>query len=218
MRPSSYAQFWIGMILFTLGLVTQFSPSSFWLQAQSAPPSNVLTPQLLQASGAGHLPSYVTSLPGLIQYQQKLPLHQVLTITWDSLPGQTGPIPKSTADTMTLSGNFTLVTRTRNEPGSPGGTGLDVIQDSLVIVAVTNSGEIRGLKAQGDRRTAHGEALSGGQAEEWVSPKVTLSIVLPDDPLIRNLVFLKPVFSSTGQLSLQKLASMDLWNTTPTGP
>ncbi len=215
MRPSSFVKFWVGITI-TLGLGTQFSTSSLWLQAQSL--SNVLTPQLLQSSGAGHLPSYVPSLPSLVQYQQKLPAHQTLTITWDSLPGQTGPIPKSQADTMTLSGNFTLVTRTRHQSGSPGGTGLDVIQDSLVIVAVTNSGEIRGLKAQGDRRTAHGEALPGGQAEEWVNPKVTLSIVLPDDPLIRRLIFLKPVFnSSTGQISLQNLGSMDLWTTTPTG-
>ncbi|MGB8132505.1 MAG: hypothetical protein WCG81_22145 [Candidatus Angelobacter sp.] len=214
MKLSRFVKFGV-VIMVTLGLGKQFNPTTFWLQAQS--PSNVLTPQLLQTSGAGHLPSYVSTLPALVQYQQKLPLHQTLTITWDSLPGHTEPIPKSTADTMTLSGNFTLVTRTQRQNGSPGGTGLDVIQDSLVVVAVTNSGEIRGLKAQGDRRTSHGEAQPGGQAEEWVSPKVTLAFPLPDDPLIRYLVFLKPVFSSTGQLSLLKLGSMDLWNTTPTG-
>jgi len=216
MKPSGFVKLSISMMLI-LGIGAFLSPRSFYLRAQSSP-SNIITPELLQVAGA-HLPSYVTSLPGFLQYQKKLATHQTLAITWDSLSGQTGPIAKSAADSMTLSGSFTLVTRTQHQSGSPGGTGLDVIADSIVIVGVTNSGEIRGLKAQGDRRTSHGEALPGGQAEEWVNPKVTLSLMLPDDPLLRTLIFLKPVFdANSGQMSLQKLATMDLWTTAPTGP
>ena len=132
---------------------------------QPQPPSNVLTPRILETAGAGHLPSNLTTLHDLVQYQQKLPLHQTVTITWDSLPGHPGPLQKSEADAIPLSGDFTLVKRTQHEPGPPGGTGLDVIQDSIVVVALTSGGEIRGLKAQGDRRTAYGEALPGEHAE-----------------------------------------------------
>jgi hypothetical protein len=41
--------------------------------------------------------------------------------------------------------------------------------------------------------------------------------VFPDDPAIQKLIFLKPVFSAKGYLSLKNLKSMDLSTTTPTG-
>ncbi len=199
--------------LLALGFSAQFYPPLLAQPAKSGP-SNVLTPEVLQAVGV-HLPANLPSLPALVRYQQKLATHQTITFTWDSIPGQKGPIEKSKADAIPLSGNFSDFERREHQPGPPGGTGLDVIQDTLIVIAVTETGEIRGLKAQGDRRTVHGESYPGGPPPEWVNPYVNLSYVFPDDPTIRKLVFLKPVFSSTGYLSLRKLASIDLATALP---
>jgi hypothetical protein len=183
--------------------------------AQTKAPSRFLSPELLQPFGL-HLPGSMGSgMTAVIQFSQdqaKLTVHQKLTIFWDSIPGQTGTLLKSVADTMPLGGNFTLQRRERAQSGSPGKPPIDMIQDTLVTVAVTDSGEIRGLNLQGDRRTVYADdMLSPSKNEAWVSPQVTLLITLPDDPQICTVVFFKPLIDQhTGQMSLRKVGSIDL--------
>ena len=86
-----------------------------------------LTVAQLRRAGLS-LPSYM-ALPELMTYQEKLPSHQALSLSW----GASG------------TGAFTLVERKQKLAGAPGKSELSLSEVTLVVVAATCSAEVRGL-------------------------------------------------------------------------
>ena len=188
--------------------------SSFALSAQSPAqaPSPMLISSHLEAVGV-HLPSYMASINDLMRYQEGLPTHQKLMVEWDSLPGRQGRVMKEEVAGVPLAPNFVLLDRKQNLLGAGGKIDPLLNEDELVIVGVTASGEIRGLKAQGDPRLWHGEYLAPGKRQErWdvVTAKVTIEVLLPDDPLIKTVLFMKPRWIADAGWQLEKIGGIDL--------
>jgi len=198
-------------------ILSSFSVSFFQkgmvAQVQSAAPGSPheLNPEQLKEAGL-HLPSYM-SLNDLNQYQEKLPQGQKLTVEWDSLPQQTHTLKKEDADQMQVEPNFTLLGR-KVLPSSGGKTTLTLSEYEIVVVAVTRKGEVRGIRIQGDSRMQRAESMVHGQQQErhhFVFPKVVFTVVLPDDPEVQKIEFLKPQFMlNAGTWHLKKVGEISL--------
>jgi len=185
------------------------SPSS----VRAVGPSTDITAEHLVEAGL-HLPSYMPTILKVMNYQSQLTQHQELKVDWDSLPGRTGTLRKQDVEGIALSPNFVLVSRKQKLPGGAGKSNTGVGEDRLVIVAVTAHNEVRGLTLQGDPRASHAEDFSGGSGKryDFVEPRVTINIRLPDDPQIQTLIFFKPAANtnSDGGWHLEKIGTLTL--------
>jgi hypothetical protein len=180
--------------------------------SQTSLPAAMLGSEHLKAVGV-HLPSYMATVDDLMRYQEGLLTHQQLMVEWDSLPGLQGRVKKEQVEGIPLAPNFTLLDRKRNLPGAAGKTDPLLAEDDLVVAGVTSTGEIRGIRIQGDPRMWHGESLEPGRRQERydvVTPRVTIEVLFPDDPLIKRVVFMKPRPTPGGGWQLQNVGSVNL--------
>jgi hypothetical protein len=179
---------------------------------QTSRPSAMLNSDHLRAVGV-HLPSYIGTVDDLMQYQGELQTHQQLMVEWDSIPGLQGRVKKEQVEGTPLAPNFTLLDRKQNLPGAAGKTNPLLVEDDLVVVGVTSTGEARGIRVQRDPRLWHGEYLEPGKSQERydvVTPKVTIEVLLPDDSLVRTVVFMKPRPTSDGGWRLERVGALEL--------
>ena len=155
-------------------------------------PSVDLTPEHLVEVGL-HLPSYMTTIRGIMDFQDKLTYHQELRLEWDSLPGRTGIIKASEVEGLPIAPNFTLIDRKQRIPGGAGKSNW-AVGDSLIIAAITSKNQVRGLKIEHDPRKMHSEDFSTPtpKRHDFIVPKGTIFLALPDDPQIVAIVFFIP--------------------------
>jgi hypothetical protein len=180
--------------------------------SQTSRPSAKLEPEHLRDAGL-HMASYTPSIEDLMRYQETSSTYQRLMIEWDSLPGWHGYVRKEAVQGVPLSPNFVLLDRKQNLPGAAGKTDSYLAEDDLVIVGATSSGEVRGVRVQPDPRMWHDEYLVPGKRQERhdvVIPKVTVEVLLPDDPSIKSVVFFKPLSMPDGGWRLQKTGELQL--------
>lgn len=182
------------------------------ITAEAAAPGIFLTPEHLVEAGL-HLPSYMPTIDRMMEFQTKLTYHQELTVEWDSIPGQTATVPASTVAGSTPAPNFILLDRKQQARGPAGKSHWDVGAD-LVIAAVTSQNQVRGLKIQGDPRFSYTEDLRPGhkhQRWDYVTPKVTIHILFPDDPQIQTVIFFIPAKGTgAGVWRLQEVGRLAL--------
>lgn len=180
-----------------------------------APPepmnSLFLSPGHLEALGL-HLPSYMPAVRDLIGYQLtsvSAGSSKDRTIEWDSLPGQhgygeEGLLREEDTNMLPLSPNFTLVEPTQRHYAY-GLNGAFVVARTIVIAAATTDGEVRSTIIMGDPRNR------GGEGQFMIAPKVTFNVVLPDDPQITKIVFLRPMSADPPLLfRLEQIGKIEL--------
>lgn len=179
--------------------------------AQNPPePSTWITPEKITDTGL-HLPSYMETVAEQMDYQRGLPTHEELAIQWDSLPGVSGQIvKKQDVENLPMSANFLVVERKHGIRGGAHTEPPMLVGGELVAAAATSGGEIRGLVVFWDPRASHTEDVAHGQRSDFVKPRVTFSLFIPDDPQIRRIVFFKPVSTTGRDAKLEKIGEIPL--------
>jgi hypothetical protein len=162
-----------------------------------------LTGELLQEAGF-HLPSYMPTVLAYRQYATSaVTTYQQLDVEWDSLPGRPDIVRYEDVKGIPLAGNFVVAGRKRRIKGALGMGNTDLMADGLVVVGTAPTSQVRSLWAGGDPRVVHGEGTLA------VSPKVTLTLYLPDDPQIQTVVFLRPQYDGR-KWTLQRVGEVTL--------
>jgi hypothetical protein len=187
-------------------------PGAVAPSAQQPSSSLLLDAEMLNNVGF-HLASYFPTVFEWMKYQDAMKTHQSISVEWNSLPGFSGRVSEETVRGVPLADNFTLLEREQNLPGAAGLTSPLLTEGDLVIAGVSKKGEIRGLRVQHDNRILTSENLLPGTPrgkKVFVTPKVSISVLLPDDPLITKIVFLKPRPNSTQSYELQLVGAMQL--------
>jgi hypothetical protein len=152
-----------------------------------------------------HLPSYLPTAGNQAGFEEQFAPTQVLTVSWDSLPGQQQTVNLESVKGLPISSSFVLMDRKRNVAAHMafGGFQLDNVL-GFVVIGINAASQIRSIANIGDPRSAGGE---GGQY--WINPRVTFKTYLPDDPDISSVLFLRPV-NDAGGWRLQLLGRIDL--------
>ena len=170
----------------------------------------------LQAVGL-HLPSYMPKIGDLHDYQKRVPSRQEILIEWDPHTGYDHPAYREQVAERSLKHDFTLVQRKQSIKGDAQIGTLDLLDLSLEVVGVTDTGEVRGL-ASGPSLLVRGEAFHAPgehspERNDYIQGKGTFSVGLPDDPKIEKLVLLlahpseKPRLEQVGTIDLTAKAA-----------
>lgn len=180
-------------------------------------PARYLTLEHLQNAGL-RIPARFKTLKDIDNYLQSNAYHQEIVVEWDSLPGISGQVPMKNVEALPLSTQFTLKSRTGYIAGRFGIGNDEMTQDYIIIAAVNAANEILALRDQRDGRNSHAEILDPGKQQrfDFVNPKVQLTILLPDDPAIKTLLFFKFKWTSgaTGWAGhLEQVGKLDLPST-----
>jgi hypothetical protein len=175
-----------------------------------------LLPVTLKEAGI-YLPSYFPTMLDFDWYQQSRSPTERLIVDWDSWPGAAETVRREQFKELVAASRFTLLERKRNFREGIGKTGANSINgDSLIMAAVTSMNEVRALTVFADPRYWHTEDLRPGQqkSHEFVSPRRTLCLGIPDDPEIQTIIFYKPHLKSEIDPSqgwrLEKLGTLKL--------
>jgi hypothetical protein len=170
-------------------------PSTWIVRAQDQPepPAFQLRAEYLERAGL-HFPSYMPTVLDVMKYHVTLSAHQELMIEWNLIPGVETSVPKERVAEGSLAPNFSLLERKQSVSGNAGNSTLTLNEMTLVTAAVTGSGEIRGLTVgpgspmiRAERGSRNGRQSPG---HDFVFPKKTFILFLPNDPKIEKLVFL----------------------------
>jgi hypothetical protein len=168
----------------------------------------------LQAAGL-LLPSSMPRVNDVMHYQVSLTTHQEIEVQWDLIPGNEHPVRRDSIAEGSLSSDFILQGRKQNVRGNARTSTLTLSDLTLVTVAVTSNGEVRGLAVgPGSPRIAK-EFWRGDTSPPMVYPKVTFQVFLPDDPKIEKLVFLVS-HPDGSKYRLEKVGTVDLSSRKPT--
>jgi hypothetical protein len=201
----------------TIGLAFGFgyvALSASTPQAQTEGNSWELSASHLQAAGL-HLPSYMPRVENPMLYQSRLSTHQELEIEWNLIPGSDRPVRRDGVAEGSLSSNFILQNRKQNVQGNARASMLDMNDLTLVTIAITPNGEVRGLTVGPGTPRIPGESFGGKTSYEMVNPKTTFQIFLPDDPKVEKLVFLL-AHPDGAKYRLEKVGTLDLSSKKPT--
>jgi hypothetical protein len=165
----------------------------------------------LQAAGL-HLPSYMSTVADLNDYQKRLSSHQEIWIEWDPHTGYDHPAYREQVAERSLKHDFALQQRNQNIKGNAAIGSTDLLDLRLVVVAATSNGEVRGLDMGPSLliRCDLPPAPRGPQQEchDYIQSKMTFMVGLPDDPTIEKLVLLlthpneKPRLEQVGAIDL----------------
>lgn len=142
-----------------------------------------------------HLPSYMPRVAeDLAEYQKRTTTRQELLIEWDPHTGYAEAAPREQVAEHSLKHEFNLKQRKQNIKGDARIGPLMLLDLSLEVVGVTNTGEVRGL-GRGPDLLVHGEAthLPGEPTPEHhdsIQSKGDFWVALPDDPKITKIVLL----------------------------
>jgi hypothetical protein len=140
------------------------------VRAQSSGPSlDWISAEMLLEMGV-HLPSYFLTVPDQMAYQAKVRLQQEITVAWSANAGPQQSEP-----------GFVLVRRLQHIP-QPVRKSVPAAQPkptahSMLVIATTPGGEVRGLAVCADNRSTTGQ----------------LAVRLPEDGQISKLMFLQVV-------------------------
>jgi hypothetical protein len=174
-----------------------------------------LTPGKLTGAGFHFAPG-VSTVSEQLASQGNLPAHQELTFEWNSLPGITKDIVrKEEVHDIPLSSKFVLLNRKRNvEGGVSLGRPPYLVDDELVFVAVTPENVVRSISIAWDPRASFSEDLANPRAPrvDFVKPKVTFDITIPDDPQVTKIALLRPVADKVHVARLERVATIELPN------
>src|ERR1035441_5173618 len=143
----------------------------------------------LQAVGL-RLPTDMPKVVDLHDYQKRVPSHQELLIDWDPHTGYNHPVFREEVQERLLKHDFSLEQRKQNIKGNAGIGSLTLSQLGLEVIAVTSTGEVRGL-ATGPSlliRTDVPPAPGGPpqEAHDYIRGKGAFWVGLPDDPKIEK--------------------------------
>jgi hypothetical protein len=141
-----------------------------------------------------------------------LPTHQEFLVDWDPHTGYDHPVFREQVAEHSLKHAFALLERKQNIKGNAPIGLLMLMNLGIEVVAVTATGEVRGLTS-GPSLLVQGESLSiGGHSpsehHDYIMPKGAFPISLPDDPKIEKLVLLlvhpneKPRLEQVGVIDL----------------
>jgi hypothetical protein len=165
-----------------------------------------------------HLPTYMPRVAeDLWEYQKKTTTHQELLIEWDPHTGYDHPAFREQVAEHSLKHEFAVTQRKQNVKGNAQIRTLDLLDLSLEVVGVTNTGEVRGF-GNGPSLLVRGEAThSPGEPKpdrhDFIKSKDTFLVALPDDPKIEKLVLLlahpseKPRLEQVGVIDLTAKAT-----------
>jgi hypothetical protein len=170
----------------------------------------------LQAVGL-HLPSYMSKIGDLEDYQNKVLSHQQMLIQWDPHTGFDHPTFREQVAERSLKHDFTLVQRQQNIKGDSRIGPTALLELGLEVVGVTNTGEVRGL-ANGPSLLVRSEGTHApGEPKpdrhDFIKSKDTFSVALPDDPKIEKLVLL--LAHPSEKPRLEQIGTIDLTPKTP---
>jgi hypothetical protein len=160
-----------------------------------------------------HMPSDMPWVAeDLWEYQKRATTHQELLIEWDPHTGYDHPTFRERVAEHSLKHDFALVQRKQIVKGNAQIGTLDLLDLSLEVVGVTNTGEVRGL-ANGPSLLVRGEGTHAPgepkpERHDYIKSKDTFWVGLPDDPKIEKLVLLlahpneKPRLEQVGVIDL----------------
>jgi hypothetical protein len=169
----------------------------------------------LQSVGL-RLPSTMSKIGDLEDYQKGVTSRQEMLIDWDAHTGYDHPVYREQVAERLLKHEFTLVQRKRNVKGDAQIGTLMLLDSGLEVVAVTSAGEVRGL-ANGPSLVVRRESypvpgLPLQEHHDYVQSKNAFWVGLPDDPKIEKLVLLlthpneKPRLEQVGTIDLTSKA------------
>lgn len=159
-----------------------------------------------------HMPSYMSTVRDLEDYQKRLTSCQQLWIEWDPHTGYDHPAYREQVAERSLSHDFALQQRNQNAKGCVRMGPTALLDLGLVVVAATNKGEVRGfafgpsLLIRCDLPSAPEEPQQ--ECRDLIQSKTTFLFVLPDDAQIEKLVLLlahpneKPRLEQVGVIDL----------------
>jgi hypothetical protein len=177
-------------------------------KAQTEGVSWELSASHLQAAGLP-LPPYMPTVRDVMLYQVSLSTHQEIGLEWDLMPGNDRPVRRDGVAEGSLSSNFVLQNRKQNVQGSARTSTLTLSDLTLVTVAVTANGEVRGLTIGPGSPRIPAEHRNGKDGYDMVDSKVIFDLFLPDDPKIEKLVFLLAHPNGT-KYRLERVGTLDL--------
>jgi hypothetical protein len=166
----------------------------------------------LQALGL-HLPSYLSTVADLHDYQKRVPSRQEIFIEWDPHVGFDHPAYREQVAERSLRHEFILQQRKQNIKGDAGIGPTTLLDLGLVVVGATGTDEVRGL-AMGPSLLIRGEAFyvpgerQPPERHDYIQSKTTFRVGLPDDPKIEKLLLLlahpneKPRLEQVGIIDL----------------
>jgi hypothetical protein len=197
----------------TIALMFWIGWSIRGVAAQSQPDGQPWELNAGDLQGAGlHLPSYMSTVGDVEDYQKRLPNHQEILIEWDPHTGYDHPAYREQVAERSLKHDFALQQRKQNIKGDAR-TGPTTLADlGLVVVAATNTGEVRGI-AIGPSLLIRGEAFPvpgepQPERHDYIQSKTVFRVGLPDDPKIEKLVLL--VAYPSEKPRLEQVATIDL--------
>ena len=166
-----------------------------------------------------HLPSYMPRVAeDLWEYQKRVTTRQDFLIEWDPHTGYDYPAFREQVAEHSLKHEFNLKQRKQNIKANAQIGTLDLLDLSLEVVGVTDTGEVGGL-ANGPNLLVRDEAFHAPgerppERHDYILGKGDFWVALPDDPKIVKLVLLlahpneKPRLEQVGVIDLTaKVAS-----------
>lgn len=181
-------------------------------QAQLTDRSWELNPGDLKTVGL-HLPSSMSTVADLHEYQKRLSSRQEIWIEWNPHTGYDHPAYREEVAERSLKHDFALQHRKQNIKGNVVIGSTDLLDFRLVVVAADGTGEVRGLATgpslliRCDVPPAPGRPQQG--CHDYIKSKTTFLVGLPDDSTIEKLVLLlahpneKPRLEQVGVIDLR---------------
>jgi hypothetical protein len=219
LEMSIHFKYWHCSVLLVIGLIVGVSYVGDRVNAQTQSDDRPweLNAGDLQAVGL-HLPSYVPRVAeDLWEYQKRTTTHQELLIEWDPHTGYDHPAFREQVAEHSLKHEFALTQRKQNVKGNAQIGTLDLLDLSLEVLGVTDTGEVRGL-ANGRTLLVRGEGTHAPgepkpERHDYILSKGDFWVALPDDPKIVKLVLLlahpseKPRLEQVGVIDLTAKAT-----------
>jgi hypothetical protein len=142
-----------------------------------------------------HMPSDMPRVAeDLWEYQKRTTTHQELLIEWDPHTGYDHPTFRERVAEHSLKHDFALVQRKQSVKGNAQIGTLDLLDLSLEVLGVTDTGEVRGFRNGPSllvrEEGTHAPGEPKPDRHDYIKSKDTFWVGLPDDLKIEKLVLL----------------------------